>query len=95
MQLLPSDEMAKPHAGLLTVHLRNGERFSAFRDTPLGWGDNPITPAHVREKYDRNMTFSGRVTAEQAQQGLALLDQLETLSDVRSLVSCLVGQPAA
>lgn len=95
VQLVPSDEMAKPHAGRLTVHLSNGERFSAFRDTPLGWGDNPITPAHVREKYDRNMTFSGLVTAEQAGKGLALLDELETLSDVRSLVSCFVGKPAA
>lgn len=78
------------HAGRLIVKLKNGQELSASRETPLGWGDNPVTVQQIREKYWRNIEFSATVSQGKAMMALEMLDSLEQMDDVSPLAACLV-----
>jgi 2-methylcitrate dehydratase PrpD len=92
VHLLPNLPMGKNHAGRLTVHMKNGETFSAYRESPLGWAENPVSASDVREKYWRNIEFSGTVSRTNAAKALALLDQIEEIDDVSTLTDCLASR---
>jgi 2-methylcitrate dehydratase PrpD len=91
VQLLPNLPMGKNHAGRLTVKMKNGEEFTAYRESPLGWAENPVTADQIRDKYWRNIEFSTMVSRDNAAAALDMLDGLEEVDDVSSLASRLVG----
>jgi 2-methylcitrate dehydratase PrpD len=98
VKLVPTlDGGGKNHAGRLTVQMQNGQRFTAFRETPLGWADNPVTADRIVEKYWRNVSYAGTVSLDKAHQALELLQGLEEVADVALLPQLLVrdGVPGA
>ncbi|NUA26927.1 MmgE/PrpD family protein [Cupriavidus basilensis] len=90
VRLVPNLPLGKNHAGKLTVILKNGQSLSAYRESPLGWKDNPVTAGQVWDKYWRNIDFSATVSRENAATALGMLERLEEVRDVASLASCLV-----
>jgi hypothetical protein len=72
--------------------MKNGETFSAYRESPLGWAENPVSASDVREKYWRNIEFSGTVSRTNAAKALALLDQIEEIDDASTLTDCLASR---
>ncbi|MEM5433207.1 MmgE/PrpD family protein [Cupriavidus oxalaticus] len=91
VRLVPCDELSGNQHSRLVVTLRDGRRLSASRlKMPLGWADNPVEADLVRQKYWRNMEFSGTVGLERAAQALAMLDNLENVEDVSGLAASLV-----
>lgn len=92
--LVPRLPLGNNQASRLTVTLKNGSVFSTYRDAPRGWLVNPVTAEDVREKYWRNIAFSGVVPQTQAAQALDMLDRLEEIDDVSTLVPLLVGGSA-
>ncbi len=92
VRLVPSDALGKTHAGRLNVALKDGRVFSAYRESPVGWADNPVTTDQVREKYWRNIEFGQSVSKLNAARALQVLDHLEDVQDVVELAACLSGQ---
>ncbi len=92
--LVPRLPLGNNQASRLTVTLKNGSVLSTYRDAPRGWLVNPVTAEEVREKYWRNIAFSGVVHHAQAAQALDMLDRLEEIDDVSALVPFLVGGAA-
>jgi len=90
VQLIPNLPMGKNHAGRLTVFLKNGQSFSAYRESPIGWAENPVTESQIREKYWRNIEFSDSVNEQDAATALDMLDNLENIDDTSALAAHLV-----
>lgn len=89
--LVPRLPLGNNQASRLTVTLKNGSVLSTYRDAPRGWLVNPVTAEEVREKYWRNIAFSGVVHHTQAAQALDMLERIEEVNDVSALVPLLVG----
>lgn len=90
VQLVPKLPLGNNQASRLTLTLKNGQSLSQYRDAPRGWLVNPVTPDDVREKYWRNVSFSGVIDGAQAGQALARLNDLENVEDVAALIPLLV-----
>ena len=67
--LVPNLPLGKNHAGRLTVKLKNGQEFSAYREDPLGWLDSPTSFEEIRNKFMRNVEFSKTVPQKNAVEG--------------------------
>ncbi|RYD92796.1 MAG: hypothetical protein EOP61_24860 [Sphingomonadales bacterium] len=79
------------HAGTLTVYMKDGTSFSASREVPLGWAENPVGPEMVRDKYWRNLSFAGSIPNDNASHALDLLERLESVDDVSEIAALLVA----
>lgn len=91
VQLVPRLAPGNNQACRLVLRLRDGRELAHHRDAPRGWLVNPATPAEVRQKYWRNIAFSGGVGQADAAQALGMLDVLEEIPDVSALAACLSG----
>lgn len=93
VRLVPRLPVGNNQASRLTVTLRDGRVLSRYRDAPRGWLVNPVTPADVREKFWRNVAFAGVIPDTAAQSALQMLDELEVVENVSTIVNLLV-QPS-
>ena len=92
VRLVPDDTLGKTHAGRLSVTLKDGQVFSAYRESPVGWAENPASSDQIREKYWRNIEFGQSVSSKSAAKALEMLDRLEDVQDMGELAACLTGQ---
>ncbi|HEY78729.1 MAG TPA: MmgE/PrpD family protein [Dehalococcoidia bacterium] len=75
----------------LKVKMKDGRDFSEFTDTPKGNPQNPMTKDEIKDKFRANMEYSGAISRDNAEKALELLENLEGLDSVRSIVKLLVG----
>jgi 2-methylcitrate dehydratase PrpD len=90
--LAPNLPLGKNHAGRLTVKLKNGQEFSAYREDPLGWLDTPIPFEEITHKFMRNVEFSKTVSDKNALKALTMFEHLEDIDKVAKIVK-LLGAP--
>ena len=86
---MPNLPLGKNHAGRLTVKLKDGQEFSAYREDPLGWLDSPTPMEKIIRKFWRNVDFSKTVTRKNAGEALSMLERLEDVDDVSDIVGLL------
>ena len=91
---LPLD---RPQAASVSVKMKSGSEFatikfprvaSAYVD--IARGDpisNPLTAEEIREKFRTNTAFSKRVSKENTEKALKMLDKLEEINDVDAIIS--------
>lgn len=91
ISLVPNLPLGKNHAGRLTVKMKDGREFSAYREDPLGWLDSPTPLEEIKNKFMRNVEFSKTVPIKKAEEALAMLDNLEKIDDIAELVKLLVA----
>ena len=99
VRLEPTLPLGRNQASRLTVRLRDGRSFSAARQVPVGWAENPVGPDAVREKYWRNLDYAAHTLRQigrkldpaRAASALEQLESLEALSDVSGLPALLVA----
>jgi len=89
VNLVPKLPLGNNQACRLTLTLKSGQVLSRYRDAPRGWLVNPVTADEVRQKFWRNVEFSGVLGREQAARALAMLDDLDTVPDVSALAATL------
>jgi 2-methylcitrate dehydratase PrpD len=88
--LMPNLRLGKNHAGRLTVRLKDGREFSAYREDPLGWLDSPTPFEEIRNKFMRNVEFSKTVPEKNALKALGMFEHLEDVEKVAKIVKLLV-----
>jgi 2-methylcitrate dehydratase PrpD len=89
--LVPNLPLGKNHAGRLTITLKNGSQFSAYREDPLGWLDSPTPLEEIRNKFMRNVEFSQTVSQKNAVKALGMFEHLEDVDKVAKIVKLLVA----
>jgi 2-methylcitrate dehydratase PrpD len=76
----------------LTVKMKDGREFSAYKDTPVkGWLRNPMSREEIKNKYWRNVDFSKTVSSKNAEKALAMIENLEEADDVSELIKLFVA----
>jgi 2-methylcitrate dehydratase PrpD len=75
----------------LRVKMKDGREFSEFTDTPKGNPQNPMTRDEIKDKFRANVEYSGVISKDNAEEALKLLENLDELDSVRSIVKLLVG----
>jgi aconitate decarboxylase len=74
------------------VKMKNGDEFSEHVNVPLGNElDNPLSKEAKIEKYLAGAKFSGKVSRENAEKALKLLDKLEEVKDISKIINLLVS----
>lgn len=91
--LRPEIPAGKTHACRVVVRLKNGQELDVFRDSPMGWLDDPATHGDIVDKYWRNIRYNGHLPEERAQQLLDSLEDLENIADVADLARLLSLNP--
>ncbi|HJX78828.1 MmgE/PrpD family protein [Glutamicibacter sp.] len=91
--LRPALPAGKTHACNVVVRLKDGTEISVFRDSPVGWLDDPVTYADVVDKFWRNISYNGSIPREQAENLLAAIEDLENVADVAELTKQLTLNP--
>ena len=87
----PSDPPRLTEGGV-SVKMKDGREFSEFTDSPKGDPVlNPMTRDEILEKFRANVAFSGTISDKKAEQLLALLENLEELDSVDTMVELLVS----
>ncbi len=76
----------------VTLILNDGKEFSEYTDAPKGHPIlNPMSKDEIVDKFFSNTAFSRVIPREKAERLLHLLDSLEELDNVRTLVDLLAG----
>ncbi len=79
-------------ATTVKVRMKGGRELSAHVNVPKGNEiDNPLTKAEKREKFRGNVRFSNKVSADDCEKALRLLENLEEVEDVGEIVTLLAG----
>lgn len=79
-------------ASTVKVRMKDGRELSAHVNVPKGNEiDNPLTREEKRNKFRGNAHFSKKVSVENCEKALRLLENLEEIEDVREIVALLVG----
>jgi 2-methylcitrate dehydratase PrpD len=86
-------ELAKPEGVELEVRLKDGRRFSEYVVQPQGTPDKPLPREILIGKFREQVEFSGLVNQPAAGRLIELIENLESVQDVRELVKLAVKQP--
>jgi 2-methylcitrate dehydratase PrpD len=79
-------------ATTVQMKLKDGRNFSAHISVPKGNElQNPMTRDEKRDKFRGNLSFSKKVSAENGEKALRLLEDLEEVQDIRKIVKLLVA----
>jgi aconitate decarboxylase len=79
-------------ATTVQVKLKDGREFSAHVNAPKGNEiNNPLTKAEKREKFRGNISFSRKVSVENSEKALSMLENLEEVADIKEIVKLLVA----
>src|SRR5690606_11478986 len=93
VRLVPHSVGANPHATRLVVRLSDGREFSATREVPAGWRDNPVTFADLEAKYWRNIDFHGGHERSRAERAFTLLRDVADCADAGEIARNLALTP--
>jgi 2-methylcitrate dehydratase PrpD len=74
----------------LKIRMKDGQEFSASIDAPRGTIHHPLTKEEIRDKFWANVDFSKTVSRKNAQEALAMLENLEEVDNVSKIVKLLV-----
>ncbi|NVN00187.1 MmgE/PrpD family protein [Arthrobacter sp. SDTb3-6] len=85
--LRPNLPSGKTHAIRLNILLKDGRQLEFFRETPIGWLEDPVGFDDVVDKYWRNIKFNGTLPQPQAERALDLIRKLEDVTDVADLAN--------
>ena len=79
-------------ATTVKVKMKDGKELSAHVNVPKGNEIyNPLTKEEKREKFRSNVSFSQKVSADNGEKALNLLENLEEVEDIREMVRLLVA----
>lgn len=79
-------------ATTVKVKLKDGRELSADVDMPKGNDiHTPLTREEKREKFRGNLRFSKKVSEENTDKALSMLEKLEDVADVREIVKLLLA----
>lgn len=79
-------------ASTVKVKMKDGRELSAHVNVPKGNEvENPMTIEEKREKFRGNVNFSKKVSIDNGEKALTLLEKLEDVEDVREIVKLLVA----
>lgn len=85
---LPAD---RPLAACVKVKMKQGKEYVRKVDMPKGNGIySPMTAVEKREKFFRSAAFSGAVPAEKVERALSLIQVMEEVENVGSMMKLLV-----
>jgi 2-methylcitrate dehydratase PrpD len=85
---LPDDNS---HAVRMTVKMKDGREFSAYRDYPKGWLKDPSSMDEIKGKFWRNVEFAGTVSKKNAEKAVAMIEHLEDVDNVSKITKLLVS----
>jgi 2-methylcitrate dehydratase PrpD len=85
---LPDDNT---HAVRMTVRMKDGREFSAYRDYPKGWLKDPASMGEIKGKFWRNVEFAGTVPKKNSEEAIAMIEHLEDIEDVSIIAQLLVS----
>jgi 2-methylcitrate dehydratase PrpD len=76
----------------LTVKMRDGKEYTtAYRYTMMrGYPARPLSQEEITEKYWNNINFCGKIPQNQAQKAYDMIENLEKVDNVSSLIKLLV-----
>lgn len=89
--LVPNLPVGNNQASNLRIILTDGREFSAAREKPLGWLRNPTPLEAIIDKFWRCVRFSKAIEDSAAATALDLIQNLETVADVRTLTTALTA----
>jgi 2-methylcitrate dehydratase len=72
------------------VRLKDGQMFQTRVDEPKGHPDNPITKSEIEQKFMDNVAFSRTISTRKARTALDMMNNLEKIKDIKSLVRLLI-----
>jgi 2-methylcitrate dehydratase PrpD len=79
-------------ASTVNVRMKDGRELSAHVNVPKGNEvDNPLTREEKRDKFRGNVRFSNKVSPDDCEKALHLLENLEDIEDVGEIVRLLSG----
>lgn len=82
----------KPLAARVRLKLKDGREYLATVETPKGNEiSTPMSPREIRAKFIQNVTFSERLPLADAEEALELLERLEDVGNVKSILNLLAG----
>ena len=76
----------------LIVKMENGQEFKAAYQYPMmrGYPARPLSQAELIEKYWNNINFNGNIGQKKAEKALDMIENLEKVDNVASLIKLLV-----
>jgi 2-methylcitrate dehydratase PrpD len=81
-----------PLATTVKLKLKDGRELSAHVNVPKGNEiHNPLTKEEKREKFLSNVSFSKKVSMENGEKALSMLERLEEVDDIKEVVKLLVA----
>jgi len=91
IQLTGNMPMDKPLSACVKVRMKQGKEYVRKVDMPKGNGIySPMTAAEKREKFFRSAAFSGAVPAEKVERVLSLIQVMEEVDNVASMMKLLI-----
>jgi 2-methylcitrate dehydratase PrpD len=82
-----------PTAAEVVVSMQDGRVFAAQRDIPSGDSiRSPLSEKEIRDKFRTNTVFSRKISKDNAEQALKLVDGLDRLDNISELVNLLVPE---
>lgn len=72
------------------VRLKDGTVFQTRVDAPKGHPDNPLTKSEIEQKFMDNVAFSQSISTRKAKTALDMINNLEKIKDINSLVPLLL-----
>lgn len=81
--------LGKNHAMHMSIRLKDGSEYEAYRENPVGWLDDPITMDQLVDKFWRNVEFADLLDQDDAAQALEMLRTIEDVTDVAEIAALL------
>lgn len=82
----------KPLAARVRLRRNDGREYLAEVEAPKGNEvSTPMSSREIRDKFIQNVTFSQRLPLAKAQEALELLERLEDVSNVKTILNLLTG----
>lgn len=90
--------LSDPNADLLSTSLKvilnNGREFEVFTPFPKGEPKhNPMSREEIIDKFNENLSYSGRISKERGEQAAEMLLSLEKIENLNDIVPLLVQRP--
>ena len=91
LALLPGAENELLRARL-KVRMKDGREFEKSTESPKGEPlHNPLSKDEIIDKFKANVAYSRTVTGENAEKVLALLEEVEEVSNVKDIIALLIA----
>ncbi len=92
IRLAPRMPPEKPLAAKVRIRTRQGGEYEKRVDVPKGHGMlTPLTAAEKRDKFMRNVSFSGGISWESAERALSLIHMLDEMQNIDGVLTLLIA----